>query len=110
MWPNAGVDFFNQYWPYDFLSQHWPYAALAASVVVLVLLRKTWKRVRRLEAQVTSLQGQLFQIQQGRLFEAIRSNSVPVIEIKQPDGPSIVPTGPASQETPGTTMPQDINR
>jgi hypothetical protein len=52
MWPNAGVDFFNQYWPYDFLSQHWPpYAALAASVVVLVLLRKTWKRVRRLEAQ-----------------------------------------------------------
>jgi hypothetical protein len=105
MWPNAGVDFFNQYWPYDFLSQHWPYAALAASGVALVLLRKTWKRVRRLEAQVKSLQGDLFQIQQGRLFEAIRSNSVPVIEIKQPDGPSIVPTGPASQETSGTTIP-----
>jgi hypothetical protein len=105
MWQDASVDFFNQYWPYDFLSRLWPYAALAAAVVVLVLLWKTSKRVRRLEAQVKSLQGELFQIQQRRFFETIRSNSVPVIEISQSDGLSIAPTGPTSQETSGTTIP-----
>jgi hypothetical protein len=101
---DASVDFFNQYWPYDFLSRFWPYAALAAAVVVLVLLWKTSKRVRRLEAQVKSLQGELFQIQQRRFFETIRSNSVPVIEINQSDGLSIAPTGPTDQETSGTAI------
>jgi hypothetical protein len=105
MWQDAGVDFFNQYWPYDFLSRLWPYAALAAAVVILVLLWKTSKRVRRLEAQVKGLQGELFQIQQRRFFETIRSNSVPVIEINQSDGLSIAPTGPTDQETSGTAIP-----
>jgi len=66
MWPNAGVDFFTQYSPY---------ATLAASVVVSVLLWKTWKRVRRIEGQVNRLRADLFQIQHiesRRLFQEMK--------------------------------------
>ena len=84
MSPNAGADLFNQYWPYDFFSQSWPYVALAASVVVLVLLWKTWKRVRRIEGRVDRLRADLVQIQHiesRRLFQEMKSASVAVTSI-----------------------------
>ena len=87
MWPNAGVDLFNQYWPY---------AALAAAVVVLVLLWKTWKRVLNVEAQVKRLRADLFQIQHiasRRLFQEMKSASVAVIETnRSSDDLSTIPT------------------
>ena len=91
MWLTAGIDFFNQYWPY---------AALAASVAVLVLLWSTWKRVRKVEAQVNRLRVDLLQIQQiesRRLFDAMKSASVAVIETKGSDGPSIIPSANSGQ-------------
>ena len=75
--PSAGVDFFNQYWPYDFFSQYWPYGALA--VPVLMLLWKTGKRISSVEAKVKRLRADLAQIQQiesRRLFQEMKSASV----------------------------------
>jgi hypothetical protein len=101
MWPNAVVDFFNQYWPDIFVSQYWSYATLAASVVVLLLLWKTWKRVRNVEAQVQRLRADLRQIQ---IIESRRQlaemKSAPIVTIETNDTPddlSIIPTANSGQ-------------
>ncbi len=106
MWLGAGVDFLDQHWV-DFFDQYWPYAALAALVAVLVLLWKTWNRVRSIEAQVTRLQRDVVQLQDiesRRLLAALRSGPLAVIQSNGPDSQSIVPEAMSSSQPSQVTI------
>jgi hypothetical protein len=112
MWLSAGVDFFDQHWV-DFFDQYWPYAALAALVAVLVLLWKTWNRVRSIEAQVTRLQTDVVQLQDiesRRLLAAVRSGPLAVIPSNGPDRQSIVPEAMSSSQPSQVTILKSLLR
>ena len=112
MWLSAGVDFFDQRWV-DFFDQYWPYAALAALVAVLVLLWKTWNRVRSIEARVTRLQTDVVQLQDiesRRLLAAVRSGPLAVIQSNGPDSQSIVPEAMSSSQPSQVTILKSLLR